>query len=218
MSNKSEMLRQSPRLTVALWLRMLILSLTGLCALSIAPVSAAAQAQTLGSASGLPLPRFVSLKSDRVNVHEGPSRNHLTRWIYQRAGLPVEITAEFENWRKIRDSEGAEGWVLHSLLSGRRTALVLQGKTTSNLMLFAKPSTQSAVTAALQPGVIGNIKTCDSTWCHIFGEEFDGYVQQSNLWGVYQAKSSIKPLAPLQVPAAKLFGAGLSVVVVPAPA
>lgn len=183
MSNKSEMLRQSPRLTAILWRRTCCAGLLVLMALALMPEAVLAQA--LGTVSGLPVPRFASLKSDRVNVHEGPTRNHLTRWIYQRAGLPVEITAEFENWRKIRDSEGAEGWVLHSLLSGRRTALVLAGKTSGNVMLFAKASAQSAVTAWLQPGVVSNIKTCDGQWCHIFGDDYDGYIQQSNVWGVY---------------------------------
>ncbi len=78
----------------------------------------------MGSATGLPVPRYVSLKSEHVNLREGPSKDHATKWIYQRAGLPVEIIAEYETWRRIRDSEGAEGWVLHSLLSGKRTALV----------------------------------------------------------------------------------------------
>ena len=70
-------------------------------------------------------PRYVSLKTDRVNLREGPSKDHRTAWVFQRAGLPVEIVAEYETWRRIRDSEGTEGWVLHSLLSGRRTALVM---------------------------------------------------------------------------------------------
>src|SRR5262249_32860762 len=74
--------------------------------------------------SGLPVPRFVSLKPDRVNVRSGPTRDHEVAWVYTRAGLPVEITAESDNWRRIRDWEGAEGWVYHSMLSGRRTALV----------------------------------------------------------------------------------------------
>ena len=78
--------------------------------------------------TGLPLPRYASLKTDRVNLREGPSKDHSTKWVFQRAGLPVEITAEFATWRKVRDSEGAEGWVLHTLLSGRRTALVGPGK------------------------------------------------------------------------------------------
>ena len=89
---------------------------------------ARAQQAQIGPVSKLPLPRFVSLKSDRVNLHEGPSKEHRTLWVYERAGLPVEITAEFEIWRKIRNSEGVEGWVLHSLLSGRRTALVAPWK------------------------------------------------------------------------------------------
>ena len=75
--------------------------------------------------SGLPVPRFVSLKSDRVNVRSGPNKDQDVRWVYTRAGMPVEITAEFENWRRIRDWEGAEGWVYHSLLSGKRTAVVV---------------------------------------------------------------------------------------------
>ena len=73
-----------------------------------------------GSVSGLPVPRFVSLKSDRVNVRSGPNKDQDVRWVYTRAGMPVEVTAEFENWRRIRDWEGAEGWVYHSLLSGKR--------------------------------------------------------------------------------------------------
>ena len=144
-----------------------------------------ATAQTMGTASGLPLPRFVSLKSDRVNLREGPSKDHPSLWIYQRAGLPVEITAEFEIWYKIRDSEGTEGWVLHSLLSGRRTGLVGPSKASANITLYSKPSNTAAASAALQPGVIGSIKNCDGQWCRIFGEDFDGYIPQTNLWGVY---------------------------------
>src|SRR5512147_860147 len=75
--------------------------------------------------SGLPIPRYVSLKSDHVNVRAGPTKDNDVAWVYTRAGLPVEITAEFENWRRIRDWEGAEGWVYHSLLSGKRTATVV---------------------------------------------------------------------------------------------
>src|SRR5580704_16912202 len=82
------------------------------------------------TASGLPVPRFVSLKTDRVNVRGGPDKDHDVAWIYTKVGLPVEITAEFENWRRIRDSDGTEGWVYHSLLSGKRTATVqLKSKT-----------------------------------------------------------------------------------------
>lgn len=145
----------------------------------------AARAQQVGTATGLRVPRYVSLKSDRVNLREGPSKDHRTSWIFQRAGLPVEITAEFEIWRRIRDSEGSEGWVLHSLLSGRRTALVAPWKKNENFDLRARSEDGAAVTARLQSGVIANVKTCDGIWCRVLGEGYDGYIRQQNLWGVY---------------------------------
>ncbi len=155
--------------------------LVALCLFS----AAAAVAQQIGAATGLPVPRYVSLKSDKVNLREGPSRDHRTSWVFQRAGLPVEITGEFETWRKIRDLEGAEGWVLHSLLSGRRTGLVAPWKKGETLGLFSQPDEKASLAARLQTGVIANIKSCDGEWCRIFGDGFDGYLQQANLWGVY---------------------------------
>lgn len=146
------------------------------------PVSA----DQIGTASGLPVPRYVSLKSDRVNLREGPSKDHRTTWIFERAGLPVEITAEFETWRKVRDSEGSEGWVLHSLLSGRRTALVTPWKKNGPpTLLYKKPSADSALQAKLEPNVLVNVRSCDKVWCRVNGEGFDGFVMQSQLWGVY---------------------------------
>lgn len=153
-----------------------------LLAACICAAHANAQEPQKGPVSGLPLPRYVSLKSDRVNIREGPSKEHPTLWVYERAALPVEITAEFETWRKIRDSEGAEGWVLHSLLSGRRTALVAPWKKELQLLVAADHSTP---TAKLGPGVIGNLRGCDGKWCRIAGKGFDGYIEQENLWGVY---------------------------------
>src|ERR1700758_4310460 len=122
-------------------------------------------ADPVGSVTKLPLPRFASLKTDRVNLREGPSKDHATKWVYESAGLPVEITAEFEIWRKVRDSEGVEGWVLHSLLSGRRTAIVAPWKPGLEFTLYNKPSDHSDPSARLQSNVIGTIKTCDGAWC-----------------------------------------------------
>lgn len=144
--------------------------------------AASGQEAQKGTVSNLPIPRYVSLKSDRVNVREGPSKDHPTLWIYERAGLPVEITAEFETWRKIRDSEGSEGWVLHSLLSGRRTALVAPWKKEPQILTAADHSTP---VAKLGPGVIGNLRGCDGKWCRLAGQGYDGYIAQENLWGVY---------------------------------
>ncbi len=137
------------------------------------------------TSSGLPVPRFVSLKADRVAVRGGPDKDHDVVWIYTRLGWPVEITAEFEDWRRIRDSDGSEGWVYHSLLSGKRMAAVQLKSKTDLAPLYDKPDATSAVTARLQVGVLGAVKNCTGTWCQISGEGFDGWIEQSELWGVY---------------------------------
>ena len=138
-----------------------------------------------GSVSGLPVPRFVSLKADRVNVRTGPNKDQEVRWVYTRAGMPVEITAEFENWRRIRDWEGAEGWVYHSLLSGKRTAVVVPTLKDALVPLYEKADLESAVVAKLQAGVLGSLKSCSGTWCEFAGKGFDGWIRQDRLWGAY---------------------------------
>jgi SH3-like domain-containing protein len=143
-------------------------------------------AQSVGPSTGLPLPRFVSLKSDDVNLREGPSQSHATTWVFKRAGLPVEITAEFDIWRRIRDADGDEGWVIQSMLSGRRTAIVKPwGKKSEILNLYEKADATSELAARIQSGVIADVRHCDGTWCHLSGRGFEGWMQQTNVWGVY---------------------------------
>jgi SH3-like domain-containing protein len=139
----------------------------------------------VGTASGLPVPRFVSLKSDHINVRGGPTKDNDVSWIYTKSGLPVEITAEFENWRRIRDSEGAEGWVYHSLLSGRRTAVVTTKSKDGFALLHDDAATASPVAARLEAGVVANVRHCTGSWCRISGNGFDGWIEQERLWGVY---------------------------------
>jgi SH3-like domain-containing protein len=140
-------------------------------------------------ASGLGLPRFVSLKSDKVNVRKGPSTDQAIVWVFSRAGLPVEVIAESENWRRVRDSEGADGWVLHSLLSGRRTVLIAPwSKDQESVPLYSSSSLARSVTAALEPGVLGNVLDCDGEWCQISVNDYSGYVEQDKLWGVYKGE------------------------------
>jgi SH3-like domain-containing protein len=172
-------------------MRKIVLSLA---LLALGAVPAPAQQQPPGGrlGTGLPVPRYVSLKTDRVNLREVPSKDHRTAWVFQRAGLPVEIIAEYETWRRIRDSEGTDGWVLHSLLSGRRTALVMpwaKGEQ-APIALLDRSDDKGDTVAQLQPGVIASIKGCDGTWCHITivrerSVDVNGYVRQDKLWGVY---------------------------------
>ena len=135
--------------------------------------------------SGLPVPRYVSLKSDHVNVRAGPTKDNDVAWVYTRSGLPVEITAEFENWRRVRDSEGAEGWVYHSLLSGRRTAVITMKNKDDLATLYDRADPASSVAARLQAGVVAQVKKCVAGRCHIAGTGFDGWIEQQRLWGVY---------------------------------
>lgn len=169
------------------------LLLAGLVPAAAAPPVATPETG-VGPVTKLPLPRYASLKTDRVNLREGPSKDHRTLWVFQRAGLPVEIVGEFETWRRIRDSEGTEGWVLHSLLSGRRTAIVNagpdKGAEKAAISLRAKADEGAADEARLQTGVIGNVKTCSSGWCRLIvtlpnRRDVDGYIRQNRLWGVY---------------------------------
>lgn len=146
-----------------------------------------AHAETVGP-SGLPLPRFVSLKSQRVNMRVGPGRDYKVEWMYTKVGLPLEILQEYDNWRKVRDSEGEEGWILHSLLSGKRTAIVAPWKRNeenSLVPLKDAPNSNAAVLAKLEPGVVTNVSECENGWCRIQTEKYQGYAMQDLLWGVY---------------------------------
>jgi SH3-like domain-containing protein len=152
--------------------------------LTTATISTDAAPQITGP-SGLPLPRFVSLKAGKVNVRRGPSSSHEVAWVFQRKGLPVEIVAESENWRRVRDSEGAEGWVLQNMLSGKRTALVAPWRKEDAIPMYAAEKADGAMVARLQAGVVANVENCTGDWCEIDAEGYQGWVEQSMLWGVY---------------------------------
>lgn len=146
---------------------------------------------------GLPLPRFASTRSAPINVRVGPGLKYDVAWIYNRSGMPVEITAEFDIWRKIRDFDGSEGWVQQNLLSGNRAGLV-GPKETQNYALLASASENAAPRAYLPPGFRVDIRRCDGTWCQVqatgadasgHNGSYSGYLRQSDLWGVYQGET-----------------------------
>lgn len=150
----------------------------------VTTASFSAAKRSLGK-SGLPLPRFVSLKTDRVNVRRGPSSEHQVSWVFTAKGMPVEIIAEFEHWRRIRDSEGEEGWIYQSLLAGRRTAVVAPWRKGNLIGLHAEPSPGSAPVAKVNAGVIGKVAGCNGNWCRLSFDGFNGWIDQTMLWGVY---------------------------------
>ena len=151
--------------------------------LMVLPLTAAAQSDAF-RATDLPLPRFVSIKSDEAFARTGPGKQYPIRYIYQRAGLPLEITLEYGGWRKVRDHLGDEGWMHTSLLSGRRSALAAgQGAE-----LHTKPNAQSPIKARLQTGVLIKLHACDGVWCKAKVAAHKGWIQQNSLWGVYAAE------------------------------
>jgi SH3-like domain-containing protein len=169
------------------------LALAILTAVVTAALPAALSAQETGSTAvrgtGLPLPRFASLKSSKVNARIGPGENYEVAFVYVRAGLPIEITQEFDNWRKIRDAEGSEAWVFHSLLSGRRTVIVAPWEKEGDIAVRSEASEGSRVVAYLQPGVVAEVTECTGSWCHLRDQRFDGWVGQDRLWGVYPSET-----------------------------
>lgn len=159
-----------------------------LIAAVVAP-SLAAENSATGSTTGLPVPRYVSLKPSDTPMREGPSKDHRIKWVFKREGLPVEITAESDTWRRVRDSEGTEGWVFHSRLSSRRTGLVAPWSKEAALPLYERESDGASVVARLQPSVLANIENCNGRWCRVNGEGFRGWIKQESLWGVYPGES-----------------------------
>jgi SH3-like domain-containing protein len=161
--------------------------LVGFCLLAMAQGTKAAEELTTGTVTGLPLPRFVSLKPSDTPMRQGPGKDHSITWVYKRAGLPVEVTAEYFNWRRVRDADGTEGWIYHTRLSGKRTAMV-NSRDNGAEPLFDRASLDSGVSAKLENGVVAQVESCDGRWCRIHGDAYDGYMMQDRLWGIYMGE------------------------------
>lgn len=156
-----------------------------LFAAALAAVTGPVRAQNVGG-SGLPLPRFVSLRAEQVNMRTGPADTHPVAWVYNKRDLPVEITAEYKHWRRIRDWEGSEGWVHQSLLSGRRSVMVV-GKRRN---LRAEASDQAGVVAMLDPGVVAKVAKCPrgNAFCRVETSGYEGWLKRDEVWGIYPSE------------------------------
>ena len=131
----------------------------------------------------LPLPRFVSLRSEKVYVRAGPALRYPIKWVYRRDKLPVEIIQEFENWRKIRGYDDDEGWIHQSLLSGARTVIVRAAEPVPMREGFTE---KAKMIARVEPDVVATLDQCSDAWCRIEARGYEGWVQRKNLWGVYE--------------------------------
>lgn len=134
-----------------------------------------------GAETNLPVPRFVSLRSDEVAARRGPGKVYRRDWVYLRRGLPVMIVEEFGDWRRIVDSENSGGWVYHSLVTGARTALVTAE---GGALLREEPAPEAFPVARAERGVVARLSECGPDWCEIEAGGIEGWVEKAAIWGV----------------------------------
>ena len=154
-----------------------------------AAVTAAPQAmpeREPGQSTGLPVPRFVSLKSGRANVRRGPGTDFPIDWVYRKSGVPLEVIAESGNWRRIRDHESDGGWIWHTMLAGERSAIV-EGSAADGepAAMISLPDVTSEIVAYAEKGLVARVTTCKAGWCHLEVRGHEGWLPQDLLWGVY---------------------------------
>ena len=133
-----------------------------------------------GAVTNLPLPRYVSLKTNEGNARRGPGLTHRIDWVFTRAGMPLRVTAEYENWRRIEDAEGAGGWVHYTMLSGSRSVIVTQDM----VNVLETPDDAASVAFQAEAGVVGRVQECTADWCRIGVDGNRGWLRKSALWGV----------------------------------
>jgi SH3-like domain-containing protein len=175
----------------------LLTVLTALAALFLVALAPEPALAAPDNPSGLPVPRFVSTRSEPINVRVGPGTKYDIAWVYVKAGLPVEIVAEFDVWRKIRDVDGSEGWVHQNLLIGNRAGYVAPWAKGEEIPLRNRAGEDGGIRAYLTPGYKVDISSCDGTWCAVSATDhpesgrpatYAGYLPQSELWGVYKGE------------------------------
>ena len=128
-------------------------------------------------------PYWASIASGEAMTRTGPGKNYPGVWLYKRRDLPVRVVKKYEHWRLIEDPDGERGWMLVTLLSDRRTALIKKGEPRP---VRVKADDGARVRYLAQAGVVGRINKCSEGWCHIEIGKRDGFIRMSDIWGVGQ--------------------------------
>ncbi len=163
---------------------MLFVGIMAITVMGNAP--AHAQNEDVFNSSGLEIPRFVSLRSEKVFVRTGPALRYPIKWVFQMENLPVEVVQEFDTWRKIKDHTGEEGWVHQSLTQGRRFGVVQNPDDLKTpVPVYKKAESGSAQIALFEPNVIVKLEECGITYCKVKKSGFDGWIERKFLWGIY---------------------------------
>ncbi len=160
----------------------------GFAAFFVAALLAAASGPALAADSdtSLAVPRFVSLHSDRVNLRTGPGRRYPIEWVLTRKDMPVEVIAQFEHWRRVREWDGTVGWVQEHMITGQRYVIVAKGGVRP---MFQGPDPRSAEVARTEPGVLARLLECSGPMCRIEAHDISGWMRRTDLWGVYPDES-----------------------------
>jgi SH3-like domain-containing protein len=126
-------------------------------------------------------PYWASIASGQAMTRTGPGKNYPGVWLYQRRDLPIRVVKKHENWRLIQDPDGAQGWMLVTLLSDRRTAVVKPG---GPRLLRVGPYDGAKAQYKIEQGVVGRLEKCSGGWCRINVADKKGYIRTSDIWGV----------------------------------
>ncbi|MEL6996811.1 MAG: SH3 domain-containing protein [Pseudomonadota bacterium] len=137
-------------------------------------------AQEIGTVTNLPIPRYVSLRSSKINVRRGPGLDYRKDWVFRRAGWPVRVVDEYGDWRRVVDVDDAGGWVFHAMLTGRRTVLI----TGDTVFLRDEPHVTATATAEVERGVVARLRNCEAAWCELEKDGYRGWVAKTDIWGV----------------------------------
>ena len=130
-------------------------------------------------------PYFLSIKNEKTFMREGPGENHRIKWIYHRKGLPVEVIASFEVWRRVRDADGEIGWIHVALLSRERTAVVTAAGETA---VYGRADAKADVVAEAKAGAVGRLMRCGALSCDVKFDGAEGWVERTRLWGVHDGE------------------------------
>lgn len=145
------------------------------------PAAEPTNPDALKNRSGLAVPRYGSLRSGKAYLRAGPGKEYPVTWVFVRPGVPVEITYEWNVWRRIRDADGVEGWMDRAMLSTERT-VQFRGSTRN---LHARPDVSSPIVLRAEPGVTARITMCEGRWCRVEAEGRAGYMLREQGYGTY---------------------------------
>lgn len=145
-----------------------------------AAIAVAASVSGDANAQQRKTPYYASISAGKAHMRTGPGRNYPISWLYQRRNLPIRVVDIYQDWRKVEDPDGTQGWMQVGLLSAARTAMV----TDTVAPMRNSPSASASINWRAVPGVVGKISDCKRGWCWFDVDGRGGYVEQSHLWGV----------------------------------